>query len=94
MYYSSEFADFTLCICRPSFLLPFCTSVTFVLFIQHFLCFTSESGSFLVPVSPACKISEDFMALWLEMAKNNVVWRHLKRRGQFCRYHYREDSNE
>jgi hypothetical protein len=34
--------------------------------IHLFLCFTSESGSFLVPVSPACEISEDFVALDLE----------------------------
>jgi len=47
--------------------------VTFALFIQYFLCFTSESGSFLVPVSPACEISEDFVALGLETAKKKLL---------------------
>ena len=38
-----------------------------------FFYFISESGSFLVPVSPACEISEDFMALSLETEKKMLL---------------------
>jgi hypothetical protein len=48
-------------------------SVTLDLFIQHFFYFISESGNFLVPVSPACEISEDFMALNLETEKKILL---------------------
>jgi len=61
-----------LCHFWACFLLPFYTSATFVRLIQHFSYFTSESGSFLAPVSPVDEISVDFLVFWLETARRNV----------------------
>jgi len=68
---------------RAYSLLPFCTSATFVRLIRHFFHFTSESGIFLVPVSPACEFL--VFLLWAEKDRGTYglgpfpfFWRHLK----------------